>query len=119
MTASFPFWRTVTTLSLLITVVTTIGLISLSESLNGRLNGLQVAVILVTTMPLAFLLMGVRKGHRPTLLVASLLSFVYFSAGIMIMTTHLSDSPIPLIYILSVVLWFSGSLMMLKTKPHA
>lgn len=115
MTTSFPFWRTVTTLSLLITVVTAIGLISLSKSLNG----LQAVVILVTTIPLAFLLMGVRKGHRPTLLIASLLSFVYFSAGVMAMTTHLSDSPVPLIYILSVVLWFAGALMMLKTKPHA
>lgn len=113
MKSSFIFWRTATTLSLMVSVVSIIGLIALSESLGG----LKSVVTVLSTVPLAFLLMGVRQAHRPTLLIASLLSFIYFSAGVMAMTTSLGDTPLALIYILSIVLWFAGVLMMLKTKP--
>lgn len=112
MKKSFSIWQTVATFSILISVVTSIGLIAMSESLIG----IRAVVILISTLPLAYLLMIIRSGGRSQLLLVTLAALIYFCAGVMAMTTPLSETPLPLLYTLSVVLWFIGALMMIKTQ---
>ena len=103
-----------TNCAILIVAISLIGLIALTQALQG----IRSVVITVTAIPLLLALWSIRKENRQGIFIGSLLSLLYFCGGILALfadgESSANDTPIAFMYTLAVTCWFFSSVFLIK-----
>jgi uncharacterized membrane protein len=113
-----PFLTMAANTSVLITVVSLIALLAMTESVAE----IRRIIILITTLPLLFTLRAISKENRSRIFLCSLLALLYFCGGVLALyasSDNGTDSLVAFIFTTAVTCWFLSSVMLVKALSLA